>query len=315
MSGWSSYAPCWLQGLTAELVAHGPFILEHLQRVLKEKIEINGRIAEQDSSANAFSTRGVSLDTTILPNYAIDAALRDLKTDGLLRSVTRAAIVGPGLDFIDKESGFDYYPLQTLQPFAVHDSLTRLELSTNPRITILDISPRVLSHIASLRTRDSYTIQLPRNASAPWTPAALEYWRTFGPAPVDPIPTPASLTNVETRAVRFAAPAVRALDSADLNIVSQRLDLNAAEKFDLVVATNILVYYDPFEQALALANIAAMLKPGGFLLTNDNFRTCPPSRCGSSATPRSSTPKNPAPATRSSGTSASKALGLIVPWD
>lgn len=29
------------------------------------------------------------------------------------------------------------------------------------------------------------------------------------------------------------------------------------------------MYYDSFEQGLALANIAAMLKPGGFLLTND----------------------------------------------
>jgi hypothetical protein len=251
----------------------GPFILENLQRVLKEKIQINGRIAEEDSSANAFSTRGVSLDTTILPNYAIDAALRDLKARGLLQTnqVTRVAIVGPGLDFIDKESGFDYYPLQTLQPFAVHDSLRRLGLGTNPRITILDISPRVLSHIVSLRTRKNYTIQLPRNVTSPWTPPALDYWRNFGPEPIEPVPTPASLKNVETRAARFPAPAVLALDSADLNIVGQRLNLKPAEKYDLVIATNILVYYDPFEQALALANVAAMLKPGGFLLTNDQL--------------------------------------------
>lgn len=246
----------------------GPFILENLQRVLKEKIEINGRIAEQDSSANAFSSRGVSLDTTILPNYAIDAALRDLKTRGLLRSVAKVAIVGPGLDFIDKESGFDYYPLQTLQPFAVHDSLRRLGLATNPRITILDISPRVLSHVASLRTRADYTIQLPRNGTSQWAPAALEYWRTFGPKAVEPLPAPGTLRNVETRAVRFPMPVI---DATDLNIVSQQLSLKPAEKFDLVVATNILVYYDPFEQALALANVAAMLKTGGFLLTNDQL--------------------------------------------
>ena len=197
----------------------GPFILANLQRVLREKVDINARIAEQDSSANVFSSRGVSLDTTILPNFGIDAALRELKTRGLLKTVTRAAIVGPGLDFIDKESGFDYYPLQTLQPFALYDSLTRLGLTEKPRITILDISPRVLSHIASLKTRTSYTIQLPRSSSTHWTPAALDFWRTFGPESVDPIPTPASLKNVETRAVRFPALAVQALDSADLNIV------------------------------------------------------------------------------------------------
>lgn len=247
----------------------GSFILENLQRVLREKIEINNRIAQTDSAANAFSDRGVSLDTTILPNYAIDVALRDLKSRALLPTVTRAAIIGPGLDFIDKESGFDYYPQQTLQPFAVLDSLKRLNLATNPQITILDISPRVLSHIASLRTRTNYTIQLPRDRNARWTPEALAYWSSFGGAlakPVDPLPPPSVAL---ARAVEFPAP--RNMDAADLNIVSQRLDLTDTGKFDLVIATNILVYYSPFEQALALANIAAMLKPGGFLLTNDSL--------------------------------------------
>jgi len=251
----------------------GAFILENLQRVLKEKIEINKRIAQTDSAANAFSDRGVSLDTTILPNYAIDVALRDLKSRGLLPTVTRAAIIGPGLDFIDKESGFDYYPQQTLQPFAVLDSLKRLNLATNPQITILDISPRVLSHIASLRTRTHYTIQLPRDRNARWTPEALAYWSSFGSAlakPVDPLAPPSVAI---ARAVEFPAP--RNMDAADLNIVSQRLDLTNTGKFDLVVATNILVYYSPFEQALALANIASMLKPGGFLLTNDSLPEVP----------------------------------------
>jgi chemotaxis methyl-accepting protein methylase len=49
------------------------------------------------------------------------------------------------------------------------------------------------------------------------------------------------------------------------NIVTERLD---AEAFDLVVATNVFIYYDTFEQALAMANVDAMLKPGGFLLAN-----------------------------------------------
>jgi chemotaxis methyl-accepting protein methylase len=40
------------------------------------------------------------------------------------------------------------------------------------------------------------------------------------------------------------------------------------ERFDLVVATNVLVYYDVFEQALALSNAAAMLRPGGLVVTN-----------------------------------------------
>src|SRR5262249_29557248 len=39
--------------------------------------------------------------------------------------------------------------------------------------------------------------------------------------------------------------------------------------FDLIVATNIFVYYDALEQALE--NASAMLKTGGLLLTNDRL--------------------------------------------
>jgi chemotaxis methyl-accepting protein methylase len=51
----------------------------------------------------------------------------------------------------------------------------------------------------------------------------------------------------------------------NVNIVTERLD---GEAFDLVIATNVLIYYDVLEQALALANIQAMLKPSAFLLAN-----------------------------------------------
>jgi len=54
-----------------------------------------------------------------------------------------------------------------------------------------------------------------------------------------------------------------------LNVVYQRLDLPPADRFDLVVATNILVYYDTFEQCLALANVARMTTVGGLFLSNN----------------------------------------------
>jgi hypothetical protein len=40
------------------------------------------------------------------------------------------------------------------------------------------------------------------------------------------------------------------------------------EAFDLAIATNVFVYYDLLEQALAFSNVEAMLKPGAFLLAN-----------------------------------------------
>jgi hypothetical protein len=60
----------------------------------------------------------------------------------------------------------------------------------------------------------------------------------------------------------------RTLVPRDVNVVLERLALEDDDRFDLVVATNVLLYYEPFEQALALRNIGAMLRPGGSLLSN-----------------------------------------------
>jgi hypothetical protein len=64
----------------------------------------------------------------------------------------------------------------------------------------------------------------------------------------------------------------------DVNIVLQREEAPEDARFDLLIATNIFVYYDTFEQSLALANVQSMLRPGGFLLTNNLLLELPASR-------------------------------------
>ena len=72
------------------------------------------------------------------------------------------------------------------------------------------------------------------------------------------------------RAVRVRPEVVSSIDVRDVNIVLERLaPLADEERFDLIIATNVLVYYGVFEQSLALANVASMLRPGGFLLSNN----------------------------------------------
>jgi predicted TPR repeat methyltransferase len=88
---------------------------------------------------------------------------------------------------------------------------------------------------------------------------------------VTAVPAPASAGGsgaVKTRTVRIQSGVVSSLVPRDLNIVVDRLALREGERFDLIVATNVLVYYDVFEQALAAANVAAMLRPGGVFVTN-----------------------------------------------
>jgi hypothetical protein len=287
----------------------GVFIYSHLQRVLQEM----GTLAKRGEEAKRLTQsaqpdalpdpaaifnwrpgllrdRGVSLDTGIFPNFSIEQALRDLKNRGVLREgqVARVAVIGPGLDFIDKneQSGFDYYPQQTLQPFALYDSLVRLGLAraNAVSVSIFDISPRVIDHIQRAReraqTNTGYVIQLPREVAPPWPADLIAFWRALGDrvgvevAPITP-PNVFQGANggqgLDTRAVRIRPEVVLACQPVDLNIVLERISLAEADRFDLMVGTNIFIYYDAFERSLALENAGAMLKRGGLLLTNDRL--------------------------------------------
>ncbi len=271
----------------------GRFVLENLTRVLKEKQTFAARSAAQGSStlderSGLFRDRGVSLDTGILADFSIDIALRRLKERGGLvgRPRMRVGVIGPGLNFIDKDesSAFDYHPLQTLQPFALVDSLRQLQLRDSLTLTVFDISPLVLEHVERARRQAQkgigYTIQLPQDAGRSW-PASLEdYWGHLGASvgkEIPPLAPPAIFAGLRSRAVEIRPEVVAACQAEDLNIIAQRPDLNAENRFDLIVATNIFVYYGAFEQALAMQNVSSMLRPGGILLANDELPVLPAS--------------------------------------
>jgi hypothetical protein len=292
----------------------GVFIYNNLQRVIQEmqilskRDEEAKRLIQPDGTPDLAAIfnwrpgllrdRGVSLDTGIFPNFSIEQALRDLESRGVLRAgqVARVAVIGPGLDFSDKNeaSSYDYYPQQTLQPFALYDSLVRLGLARANAVSmsIFDISSRVIDHIQRARERarrnTGYVIQLPRELARHdenrWPADLIAYWRSLGDrvgAEVAPIPPPNVFQSInggqgfETRAVRIRPDVVLACQPVDLNIVVERIDLDEADRFDLMVGTNIFIYYDAFERSLALENAGAMLKHGGLLLTNDRLPEVP----------------------------------------
>jgi hypothetical protein len=225
-------------------------------------------------------------------DFGIEQALDAMKAAGALRagSVRRAALVGPGLDFVDKLDGYDFYPEQTIQAFALVDTLLRLELadSANLMVSAFDVSPRIVQHLDDARTRgragSRYSVVLPRNTDRPWSAELVEYWQRFGNwigETLDKPPAaPASAGRVEVRAVSIRPDIVLAVTPVDLNIVTERLEESGGAPFDLIVATNILLYYDVFEQSLAAGNIAKMLKPGGILLTNNRIFELPGSPLG-----------------------------------
>ena len=246
-----------------------------------------GSVSDQFvARSRVFRDRGLSLDTSFRPSLALEQALLQLRQRGLLKpgTIHDVAVIGPGLDFTDKTSGFDFYPQQTLQPFALIDSLLRVGLIKDPslvRLTTLDISPRVNDHLRRTRQRaaagEVYRVRLPLDRDVKWKPTAVEYWKVAGDrigTATPPFRATLAGATVDVRTVAVRPAVTLRIEPLDLNVVLQR---SATHRFDLVVATNVFVYYDVLEQVLALANIRAMLKPGGFLLSNNALLELPAS--------------------------------------
>ncbi len=272
-------------------------LLDNLARMRDEFAQFREKLKTADLSEQSqlYSERGISLDTNLWPDYALDRSLGEMVKAGLLKpgGVRRIAIVGPGLDFVNKEFGNDFYPPQSIQPFAVLDSLIRLGL-TDPKsfqLYTFDISPSVNIHLA--RTQKSaaagkpYIVQLPWNSAVPFNEeyftAFNKYWQILGTqigSPVKPAPVPLALAQaIHIRAVSIRPEIARQITPVDMNIVFQHLTVtDPDQKFDLIIGTNIFIYYGAFEQSLARANLSAMLKPGGFALTNDMLADKVPSR-------------------------------------
>ncbi|MBF8301327.1 MAG: hypothetical protein HW394_1697, partial [Acidobacteria bacterium] len=112
-----------------------------LRRYLDERTQAVGGSVRSSTVLNpaadladkltVFRDRGLSADTSIFIDLGIERALDAMKAAGVLRTgaVRRVAIIGPGLDFTDKLDGYDFYTEQTIQPFAVVDSLLRLDIA------------------------------------------------------------------------------------------------------------------------------------------------------------------------------------------
>lgn len=262
------------------------------QRAYQEKLAAAGKDGNTDrllvTRSTLYQDRGLSIDTSLLPNYAIEDTLRAMIRRHALSpgAIRRIAVIGPGLDFADKREGYDYYPLQTIQPFALMEAVLRLDLATagKPDLVAFDLNPLVIAHMKRLgergRAGKPYVVQLPREAQAGWTEGASAYWRHFGEilgTPVAPMRLPAGLKAIEARAISIQPRYSARIKAADLDVVAQTLDVRPGEGFDLVVATNVLVYYDLFQQALAMASIAHMMNPAGVLIVNQTLPAQHPS--------------------------------------
>jgi CheR methyltransferase, SAM binding domain len=247
------------------------------QREYQEKLRLAAVSGDPQESlltrATLYDRRGLSVDTSLLPNYALEDTLAAMLRKGAISAghIRNIAVIGPGLDFADKRDGYDFYPVQTIQPFAMLEAVERLGLAdpNGVRLVAFDLNPAVIAHLRLMveraRCGTPCVIHLPRDVSSDWTPQALAYWEHFGERIGSPSASAAAPKGIVVRAIAVQAKYASRIESRDLNVVGQVVD---GEAFDLVVATNILVYYDRFQQALALNGIARMMGPGGVFLSN-----------------------------------------------
>jgi len=266
------------------------------KRMLGEDAEYKGALEALNAAADPlawmlpyaslYRDRGLSSDTSILSSFAVDSALGALSASGMIPrgTIARVAIVGPGLDFLNKADGHDFYPEQTIQPFAVIDSLRRHGLAAgNLAVTTFDVSGRVNGHLEAARDRaragEGYVVHLPLGGVDRWAPELVAYWERAGDRVGEGVRAstpPSTATGVKIRAVRIEPEVVLSILPRDLNVIVERLDLSAGQRFDLVIATNVFVYYAAFQQALAIVNIGGMIRPGGSLLSNQAIVPVPP---------------------------------------
>ena len=68
------------------------------------------------------------------------------------------------------------------------------------------------------------------------------------------------------KTVQVGARSASALSAATVDIVTEHLE---APGFDLIIATNILPYFDDVQLMLAIGNVSRMLAPGGVFLHNE----------------------------------------------
>jgi hypothetical protein len=228
-----------------------------------------------DAVADLYRTRGLSTDTAVEAGYVVYTGLgivRALEPD---RRIRRVLIVGPGLDLAPRTGLVEAGPPESYQPWAVIDALLSLGLSRAGDLQVVgaDINPRVVDHLA--RSRDNppvLTLVSEIRESETTTLAAdyREYFAQLGRAIADGDQGRGGATPLThghlRKTVRVGKPAAGALAAATLDVVTERLDGPA---FDLIVATNILPYFDDVELMLAMSNVAGMLAPGGVFLHNE----------------------------------------------
>jgi hypothetical protein len=234
--------------------------------------EFVARQAGPEAVNDLYRARGLSTDTAVEAGYVVYSGLGVLKALDPARQIRRVLIVGPGLDLAPRTALVESGPPESYQPWAVIDALLSVGLSRLGDLVVVgaDINPRVIDHLVRARTAPPSLTLVSGIAESSTVHVAedyREYFARLGRAVGDGSdqPTPKATGHL-SKIVRIRSEVGQSLVPENLDIVTARL---SAAPFDLIIATNILPYFDDTQLLLAVSNIASMLVPGGVFLHNE----------------------------------------------
>jgi hypothetical protein len=222
--------------------------------------------------ADLYRARGFSTDTAVEAGYVVYTGLGILKSLDPERRIHRVLIVGPGLDLAPRTSLLESGPPESYQPWAVADALLSLGLSRAADLAVVgaDINPRVVGHIQASRSVPPALALVSGIGESPTvhvTDDYREYFAQLGRAIGDgSTPSAPNVPSHVSKIVRVRPGVAQLISAEQLDVVTARL---SAAPFDLIIATNILPYFDDTQLMLAMSNISAMLAPGGVFMHNE----------------------------------------------
>ena len=267
-----------LNATVSDPAAREPALVREYLRAMKfvyEKEFVAQRSADPGVAvADLYRSRGLSTDTAVEAGFLVYHGLSVVKALEPLRRIRRVLIVGPGLDLAPRTSLLEVGPPESYQPWAVIDAVVSRGLARLDALEVVaaDINPRVVDHLRRARATPPVLTLVSGIGESDTVTFAQEYrdyfaglGRTIGEmASGDMLKVGAERHLLKI--VRVNAAAARTLQAAALDIVTER---QTGPAFDLVIATNILPYFDDVQLMCAMSNISAMLAPRGVFIHNE----------------------------------------------
>src|SRR5258708_38530543 len=174
------------------------------------------------------------------------------------RRVRRVLIVGPGLDLAPRTGLVDAAPPESYQPWAVIDALLALGLARadDLAVTAADINPRVVSHLRDRADR-APTLRLVsgirESDSVVFSREYRDYFAGLGQAAGTTEAAAAPESRRLAKSMRVSRTPARTPRTQTLHCRTARPN---AGPYDIVIATNILPYFDDTALVLPIGNIA-----------------------------------------------------------